>query len=50
MWRSPMKICGKVARPLARWTISWRFSGSKAASISLNATPFFSSSDTARMQ
>src|SRR5690606_4600409 len=36
---SPMNICGKVERPLARWIISRRSSGEKLASCSVYSTP-----------
>ena len=34
-----MKICGTVRPPLARWTISAFFVGSRITSISVNTAP-----------
>src|SRR6185369_2667754 len=50
IWRSPMKICGTVIRPFARWIIV-SFSGPpKSTTISLYSTPLVSRRCFARQQ
>src|SRR5262249_50287527 len=46
-WVMPMKICGTVLRPLARWIISARRSGLPVMSISVKTTPLRVSSSLA---